>query len=123
MAADVKDLIQRALQQRERWVDLEAGKRVCVRRPPELELIRLRMQGRMSLDELSSYAVAWEGVTLQDLLGPDESAEPLPFDRELWLHLRADRADWASTAGQAVLALIEERATQREAAEKNSRPS
>jgi hypothetical protein len=119
MSADVNALIARALKQRERWVDLQPGKRVLVRRPPELDLIRLRMAGRMSLDELSSYAVAWEGVTLQDMLGDDEAPEPLEFDRELWLHLRADRADWASAAGQAVLALIEERATQREAAEKN----
>ena len=119
MALDHAEIIARVLAQRERWVDIEPGKAVCMRRPPEVEMARLR--GGFSVESVAGYAVGWRGITLGDLLGPDAegAAAEIDFGAELWRTVVADRIDWATTCAQALMELIGEQASAREAARKN----
>lgn len=120
---DTLALIQRLLEARETWLELEPGLRVKVRRPAEGEL-HAYLKARGEVATHLRCVVDWEGVTQATLLGPEVGAsDPLAFDAELWLHAARDRAEWIQRVAEGVLAAIEAHAASREAAAKNSAPS
>ncbi len=116
-----QELIAKALAKRERWVDLGDGKRICMRRPPELELGDLiesfRERDKSGVEKAAALAVAWEGFMLADAIG--EGDEPVSFDADLWRVLMADNTEWATKAANAVLEMLAEHSQRREDAAKN----
>jgi hypothetical protein len=104
------DLIAQALAKRERWVDLGNGRRVRMRRPPELEMARMR--GGVEMEKVAAMATAWEGVTMADVLGEGES--PVEFDAELWRLLVTDNAEWAAACAATIVDMMSEHMAQRE---------
>jgi hypothetical protein len=59
---DAATLIAKALEQRERWVDLGGGKRVRVRRPAAAEMFRFA-SANVNAESFLRCAVGWDGVT------------------------------------------------------------
>lgn len=117
-AVDVAALVARALARRERWVDLEAGKRVCMRRPAAVQMARAR--GGITVEFLAAAAVGWEGMTEADLLGADgDAGKPLAFAQELWAVIVEDHADWAAKCAQQVMEMAAAHLAEREATAKN----
>lgn len=112
------ELIARLLAQRERWVDLEPGKRVRIRRPAESDIGRFARG--VSVDQIAATVVGWEGFTEVDVLGASQgSSSAVEFDSGLWAELMRDRMDWFDTAASAVMEAIREHMASREAARKN----
>lgn len=112
------DLIARLLAARERWVELEPGVAVKLRRPAVHQLAELRRGAEGYLD----CAVDWRGVT-EPLLLAEPAAQPdppaLPFDLELWRTAAGDRADWLSAVIEAIGSMINEHAESEAARRKN----
>lgn len=113
----VNALLAQMRAQRDRWVELEPGLRVKVRRPHELAVFRMR--GGVEIDHLVDHVVDWDGFTSATLLGAEVgSSDQLAFDARLWREAVSDRGRWAITVTDAMLAAVEEHNTRREAAEK-----
>lgn len=113
-------LIAKILAQRERWVDLEPGKRVKVRRPDLVQALVMRSQRGVQLHEAYAGAVvAWEGITEADAVEGGAATTALDFTPALWRLLWGDRPDWLIKTTEAVKALLDEADTRREAAAKN----
>lgn len=98
-------LVERALEQREQWVDLGGGKRVSVRRPPVAKMGPLRNGG--DVEAFLRCVVKWDGFTEADALGPSVGASSaIAFDPELWVTLALDRVDWISKVSETVVAAV-----------------
>lgn len=115
---NAEQLIARALEQRDTWVDLGGGQRVRVRRPPAAEMFAF---GRASKADLFlRCVVGWEGFTEASVLGAAVGAsDPIPFDVELWLVLALDRMEWIGAVSQTVVDAITGHLKQQEADRKN----
>lgn len=109
-------LIAKLRAARERWVDLEPGKRVCIRRPGEVSLAKLG--GRIDVEQLCGYVVAWDGITEGDLF-PGASEVSVPFDHALWAEVIVDRADWAGKVAAETVSMVSEHVAKREAVSGN----
>ncbi len=125
---DAKALLARMAAQREAWCDLAAageryaGLRVQYRRPPEVELPRLR--AGVLIEHVVDYACGWEGFTEATLLGAAVGAsDPVPFDREVWAAWVRDHVDVVSLVAKAMSETVSAYLVQREATAKNSPPS
>lgn len=82
-------IVDRMYASRESWCELapaadgKPAQRVKLRRPPQMEIARLR--GGVTQDEVLAAAVDWDGFTEADLLGPAVGAsDPVPFSAEVW---------------------------------------
>jgi hypothetical protein len=118
MASDASQIVAQLLAKRERWVDLEDGKRLRIRRPPETDLGRFR--SGLAVADVASAVVGWDGITEADILGPqDGSTSAVPFNAELCLEVLRDRIDWTGKAAEGVLDAIRQHLDAREAARKN----
>ena len=116
--ADTADLIARLLARRERWVELEPGRRLRIRRPAEADIGAFVRS--VDADKLGQAVVGWEGFVESDALGESQgSNSALPFDQALCIELLRDRVDWMETLVDAVLASIREHVEAREAARGN----
>jgi hypothetical protein len=117
----MSDLVARVLAQRERWVELDGGLAVRIRRPDALARARMVGMDRSAVIEAAiSSAVGWRGFTEAAVLGASQGSDAVvTFDAALWAVLAADRADWMQTVLAAYLDLIEQHAAQQEAAAKN----
>ena len=108
----------RLLAGREASVDLPNGKAVRVRRPAEVEIPRLLLEG-----ELADYlrcVVDWPGWTEADVLGHAQGNDAAaPFDLELWVELAKDHTSWCKAVADKLKAMCAEHIQQREAAAKN----
>lgn len=112
-------LIARIMAKRERWVELEPGKRVQVRRPDLVQALVMRSQRGVQMHEAYAGAVvAWEGITEADAV-EGGSATPLDFTPALWRALWGDRPEWLIKTTETVKQLLDEAEAQREAAAKN----
>ncbi len=100
-------LINRLLAARESWFEIEPGRRVKLRRPPEVDMPKL-VSG-VTLDLLASCTVDWEGFTEADLLGVSVGSDTIvPFSADVWKLALADRSKWfAATSGE-LLRLVTE---------------
>lgn len=107
----------RLLAGREASVDLPNGKTVRVRRPPEVEIPRLLLEGELS--DLLACAVGWQGFTEADVLGPEAGAAEVPFDPVLWQELAKDHTAWCRAVADKVKAMCAEHIKAREAASGN----
>lgn len=103
-------LAERLLAAREFWVDmpeLGEGRRVKLRRPSESQI--LQMRAGATLEHVQTSAVAWEGVTEADLLGPEVGASDLlPFDAEAWSVFVADHIAISSRCALRITEVISE---------------
>lgn len=99
-------LIARLREQRDSWFVLREAATdrpelaVCLRRPAAADFVGLRAEdGGISREKLvetvCSSAVAWRGFTEAELLGAAVgSADPLPFDADVWAESVRDDAEW-----------------------------
>lgn len=113
------DLVARLLAARERWVDLEPGVAVKLRRPAVHQMAQLRR----GADAYLECAVDWRGVTEPLLLGqagdgPEQPAA-LAFDLELWRTAAGDRADWLAAVIEAIGTMVNQHAEAEAARRKN----
>lgn len=115
---DHATLIAKALELRESWVDLEPGKRVRVRRPPEAEM--LAFQRGANPEQFLRTAVGWDGFTEADILGAAVgSSSEIKFNEELWVVLALDKLEWVGKVVTATAETIKAHFEQQEAAAKN----
>jgi hypothetical protein len=109
----MKDLIKQLREQRMTWVELEPGKEVRTIRPTEVDLVSHFSKGKslsMGFEEAAKYVVDWRGITEADLLGSAVgSADPVPFTKELWAEVAADKLDWVNTVVQSLVKQLVER--------------
>jgi len=124
-------LIAQILGQRDSWCVLRPaadGKpvlRVKLRRPPETDLGRFGKGGDQPFQERMRAAVVdaaqdWEGITEEDLLGESIGGSDLvPFDRELWAVVIADRSAWLAACTAHLVDEIQAHLQRRAAVEKN----
>jgi len=113
------ELIARIRKVRERWVDLDDARSVCVRRPGELALAQL--SAGLSPELCCSYVVDWRGFTEADAFGDGDKA--IKFDAGVWMALVEDRADWASKVTGEALSMITQHINGRGATSGNLPPS
>lgn len=119
MAADVQGLLARMAAQREQWVPLGGARAVCIRRPLELELVRLRQPGAVA-EFVVSAACNWRGFTEADLLGAaDGSDAPVAFATELWAEWVRDRSDAMASVSTELVNMVTRHFETRAAAAKN----
>lgn len=126
-------VLARVRKQREKTVELEAGKKLTFLRPPEAELGDLlkpvegdptKAQWVIEIEHVVKYAVGWEGFTEADLLGAAiGSSDVVEFDRDLWAEVVGDRAEWKVKVANAILGSVVDHLTAREAVAKNSVPA
>lgn len=110
----------RLLAAREADVPLPNGRTVRVRRPAEVEIPRLLLEG--DLPDLLACVVGWSGGwTEADVLGPGPGRAdvPVPFDPAVWLDLAKDHTDWCVPVADKVKSLCAEFLRAREAASGN----
>ena len=107
----------RLLAGREASVDLPNGKTVRVRRPPEVEIPRLLLEGELA--DLLACVVGWQGFTEADVLGSEAGTAPVEFDAALWLDLAKDHTDWCKAVANKVQTMCAEFIKAREAASGN----
>lgn len=108
-----EQLIAAALAGRAEWFDLEAGKRVRVRRPSEYETRQLFVRdesGRVSsikadLPEAKKHVVDWSGFTEADFTAAG-SSDAVPFNAELWAIWIEDRRDVLYAVANKIIAMI-----------------
>ncbi len=116
MTPDV--LIAKLLAQRESWVEVEAGKRVKVRRPDESEMTDFR--SGMSVALMLRHVVGWDGFTEVDILGEGiGAADPVPFDAALFATVARDNLAWFEPISVEIATRIAEHWKAREATAKN----
>ena len=89
-----------------------------VRRPTDVEAIALHRSDSAFNSIAADFVCGWEGVTTDDLIG-DKTADPVPFDAELWREWCADRPDFWGPIANAALDAYREHAQQLEEAAKN----
>lgn len=115
---DAAVLLLKRLGQRTHWVDLPDGKRVQVRRPPEVEFAQY-VDG-VSREHVSRCVVGWSGFTEADLLGPSAgSSDPAEFSPELWADVVADRVDYVRIVADGLAKTITDHLERKKAIEGN----
>lgn len=128
-AAVLHPLIAALRSARERWVTLEPGKRVKIRRPAEAEFSAFFSQApeadkrtlAVDIAHVQRYAVDWEGITEADLLGDTVgSQDPVPFDAALWAEAVSDRVAWCKAVAEALLNAISDHLAAQASAAGNS---
>lgn len=117
MSSAPATLHARLLAGREASVSLPNGKTVRVRRPPEVEIPRLLLEGDVA--DFLACVVGWQGFTEADVLGPEAGTAPVEFDPALWLDLAKDHTDWCRAVADRVKAMCAEHIQKREAASGN----
>lgn len=108
-----EQLIAAALAGRAEWFDLEAGKRVRVRRPSEYETRQLFVRdddGKVSsikadLPEVKKHVVDWSGFSEADFT-PAGASDPVPFSAELWAIWIEDRREDLFAVANKIIAMI-----------------
>jgi len=108
-----EQLIAAALAGRAEWFDLEAGKRVRVRRPSEYETRQLFVRddgGKVSsikadLPEVIKHVVDWSGFSEADFT-PAGASDPVPFSAELWAIWIEDRREDLFAVANKIIAMI-----------------
>jgi hypothetical protein len=107
---------QRAL--RERWVELEPGKRVRYHRPRTAEVPEVAKAGDIGV--AVKLVDGWEGFTEADLLGPSIGAnEPVPFHPEVWAEYALDRMHVIAKVLEHIVETMKLHDEQQRAVEKN----
>lgn len=107
-------IIKAMLAQREFWVDLDAGKRVKLRRPAEMDVVRMLTKDASGayagiaagLSEVVRFAVDWAGFCESDLIGAAGASDPVPFATDLWEIMIADQAAWCTKCASALVESI-----------------
>lgn len=124
---DSQALVNLIKAQRSSWVDLEPGKRLRVSRPTEFEIQRDLLktaadgtpQLKVQFADVVSYATDWEGFTEAGLVGSAGASSPVPFTREVWEAVAADRAEWVGKIAKKIIDLIVAHQSAKGEAEKN----
>lgn len=106
-------LIQKIHKRREFDLELEAGKSVTLRRPPEAE-----WQRAIDVAYICRYSVGWAGFQEADLYAGGGSDE-VPFDATLWREVVSDRNDWLAKCADALVEAMLRRSEERKAASGN----
>lgn len=117
---DMVAVIKAIHAQREVTVPLGDGKSVTIRRPPEGELWTLA--GRIDLEHVCRYTVAWSGFHERDVI--DGGAEDeLDFHADIFREVVVDRIDWVAKIADAIAKAVEAHSAKRKAAAGNSSPT
>ena len=114
---------------RQRWIELEPGRRVQIIRPLEVDVQDFISRSEQTeVDRMHNcavkYVTGWEGFTESFLLGADQAAaDPVPFDSDLWAEVVRDHADWLVKVTRALMEEMAKHGKERDDAGKNSQPS
>ena len=115
-----QSFLARLMAARERWLTLDDGREVKVRRPAEARLPALLMRG--DLEDYAACVVDWRGpgFTEAGLLGAKQASNtPVSFSPEVWQALALDNVRWLAIVSAAVKDDATAFLQQREAAAKN----
>lgn len=111
---------------REKWVDIDEGKRILFRRPTESEMgAHLEGNGEdrtwvIRNDDVFKYVIGWEGYTEADILGAAVgSSDLLPFDAELFREFSLDDVGMLGKVAKGILDSILSYISQKAAVAKN----
>lgn len=111
-------LIAQILAQRERWLEVEPGKRLKLRRPDRWGAQLFRRGG--DVDLVLSQVVGWEGFTEADLLGAHIGSDSVAeFSAELFRTVARDRLDWIEQVTTQLVDMIQQAFEKEEAEAKN----
>ena len=109
------DLVRQLLAKRESWLDLGSGKRVLVRRPAEMQMVRFR--SGFTTEHATDCVVGWEGFTALDAGGDSDAV--LPYDSALWAAMVEDNVAWFDAVASRVIELVEQHLAAKGAASGN----
>lgn len=108
-------LVEKLKRARESWTTV--GKfEFLVRRPTALEGAELARSGPRA--QLAAAVVGWKGVTEQDLV-PGGTADPVPFDAEVFVEWVSDRPEILLALTTAINDAVAAYAAKRRELEKN----
>jgi len=112
------EVVRRIRAGRERWIELDAGNGVKIRRPAEASWPALRSDG---LDAYLRCVVDWRGpaFTVGAILGTGEDSKPLPFSAAVWLEIAHDEVAWCAKVAEEVGADVKAFAEKKAAASGN----
>lgn len=119
---------------RERWVDLEDGRRIKFLRPPETDYGKLlkpeladptKVTWSVDIDDVQRYVCDWEGFSEASLLGPEVGATDImvPFDKAIFAEIISDDIVWVQKVATAILDSVVENVNRRADEAKNSSPA
>jgi len=115
-------LLKRTHAAREGWLELDSTKKLKLRRPTEVELVRLRRGAadgiELGLEVIESSAVDWEGFREADFV-PSGSDDAVAFDRALYREWVGDRPHLWQAISDRLFGMIEAHAKTLEADAKN----
>lgn len=116
-------LIEKAHARRETWVELDAEKRVKVRRPPEGHFPRFARV--TELEQWLRCCVDWSGFMEADIAGAEYGSgdTAVPFDADLWVVVALDNIEWIGKVQSKVIEQIKAVLATKKTAAKNSEPS
>lgn len=133
MTAAHLQVLARVRDARSVWVDLDAGRRVRMLRPMELEAARTmvvhgadisKVGLRADLEEVVRFATHWEGFSEASFLGGAVgSTDALPFHADLWREWVSDHLDDMKAVSAKLIELVVEHQKAVAQLEKNSQPS
>ena len=109
-----KALLEKMRKAREKRVEV-AGRTFTILRPTDADAVA--MAGRLPLEFVERFVVGWDLAELD--LVPGGTAEPAPFDGELWVAWVRDHPEVWDALGMAILDAYEVHVKAREAAAKN----
>lgn len=112
------EIVRRIRAGRERWIELDAGNSVKIRRPAEAAWPALRSDG---LDAYLRCVVDWRGpgFTVGAILGAGDDTKPLPFSAAVWLEVAHDQVAWCAKVAEEVAADVKAYAEKKAAASGN----
>lgn len=118
---------------REKWVDLEDGRRVKFLRPTEIEYGKMLVTNAdgqsatwsVGIEDVRRCVVDWEGFSEASILGADIAPTDVmvPFDKDLFNEMVSDDVLWVSKVANAILESVIAQVSNRELATKNSPPA
>lgn len=113
-------LVERMLASRERWVQLTDALSVRLRRPSELDLLKISSNNSVSigLDMMIDQATGWKGFT-ERVLYPGGALDEVNFRRDVWKEWISDNNQHWSACVEALQQMIEARRAEAETAQKN----
>ena len=98
-----------------------SGFHFILRRPTDVEALRLHRTSTDFSDIAREFVCGWEGVTENDVIGGGGS-DPIPYDAATWAEWCADRPDMWTDIATAVLDAYKAHSDILERSSKNSPP-
>ena len=116
------DLLLRMRKARETVFDIDEY-RFTIIRPTIKQMVNHKVDGYSQLDLAESYVINWQKSDGSPILQTDilkgSTTDPAPFSRELWREWLADKPEWWSAIGKAVMDAYNNHSSHKEETAKN----